>query len=197
MSEGHARDTEALSRLSSRELFVRARQGDRSALSALFARQIPGLQRWARGRLPRWVRDVAETADLIQDALLHTIRRIDHVELRGQGALRAYLRQAIVNRINDEFRRFDRRPNEVPLNDEWPDRGPSALARAIEGQNRERYVAALSRLREDERELVVGRLELGYSYEQLAILSNRATPDAARVAVRRALVKLAEEMSRG
>lgn len=196
MPEGHARDTTALSRLSSRELFVRARRGDRSALSVLFARQIPGLRRWARGRLPRWVRDVAETADLVQDALLQTIRRIDHVELRGQGALRAYLRQAIVNRIHDEFRRFDRRPDEVPLTEEWPDQGPSALARAIDGQNRERYVAALARLRRDERELVVGRLELGYSYEQLAVLSNRTTPDAARVAVRRALLKLAGEMSR-
>jgi len=42
----------------------------------------------------------------------------------------------------------------------------------------------------------VGRIDLGYSYEQLAIVSGRVTPDATRVAVRRALVRLAKTMGR-
>ena len=186
-----------LSRLSSRDLLSRARRGDRSALSALFARQMPGLRRWARGRLPRWARDIADTTDLIQDALLQTVRRFDAFEDRGRGALAAYLRRGIQNRIVDEYRRFDRRPDEVLIDDEHPASGSSPLADVIDAENRERYLAALSRLKPDQRELIVGRLELGYSYEQLAVMTGRARPDAARVAVHRAMMKLAEEMSRG
>ncbi len=61
----------------------------------------------------------------------------------------------------------------------------------------ERYEAALARLSDADRELIVASVELGYSYEQLAEATGRASPDAARKAARRALVKLAEEMERG
>jgi len=193
---GNARSGD-LSRLSSRELLLRARRGDRSALSALFARQMPGLRRWARGRLPRWARDIADTTDLIQDALLQTMRRLDAFEDRGRGALAAYLRRGIQNRIVDEYRRFDRRPDETIIDEQHPAAGPSPLADVIDSENRERYLGALSRLKPEQRELIVGRLELGYSYEQLAIMTGRVRPDAARVAVHRAMMALAEEMTRG
>lgn len=194
MGSAQSRD---LSRLSSHELLSRARRGDRGALSALFARQIPGLRQWARGRLPRWARDIADTTDLIQDAVLQTIRRLEGFETRGHGALAAYLRCSVQNRIRDEFRRFDRRPDEIAVDDAHPDLGPSPLSEAIDAQNRERYLKALALLKQEERELIVGRLELGYSYEQLAILTGRVRPDSARVAVRRALMRLAEEMAHG
>jgi hypothetical protein len=45
-----------------------------------------------------------------------------------------------------------------------------------------------------ERLLVVGRLELQYNYEQLALITNRPTASAARVALRRAILKLADRM---
>src|SRR6185436_12157630 len=91
-------------RATSWHLLRLARQGDRDALDALFARHLPGLRRWARGRLPRWARGVADTADLVQDVLLNAFRRIDAFEARRKGALQAYLRQAIQNRIRNEFR---------------------------------------------------------------------------------------------
>jgi DNA-directed RNA polymerase specialized sigma24 family protein len=53
----------------------------------------------------------------------------------------------------------------------------------------------LSRLRESERVLIVGTVELGYTYEQLAVATGRRTPGAARVALHRALRRLADEMS--
>jgi hypothetical protein len=45
--------------------------------------------------------------------------------------------------------------------------------------------------------LVVGRLELDYTYEQLALVSGRATAGAARLAARRAVIKLADRMTGG
>jgi RNA polymerase sigma-70 factor (ECF subfamily) len=164
-------------------------------VSALFATQIPALRRWASGRLPRWARDIADTTDLIQDAVLQTFRRLDRIDLRGRRALQGYLREAVQNRIFDELRRFSRRPPSDPLDERSPTLAPSPLTEAIDAENRQRYLAALRRMTDDQRELVVGRIELGYSYEQLALLSGRATPDAARVALRRALLRLAEEMA--
>ena len=58
-------------------LLDRARAGDNQALDRLFERYLPRLQRWARGRLPVWARDLADTHDLVQDTLLRTFKRID------------------------------------------------------------------------------------------------------------------------
>ena len=81
------------------ELVARAQQGDRSALESLFDRHRAPLRRWARGRLPRWARNLADTDDLVQEALIQTFKRIEDFEARGSGALQAYLRQALLNRL--------------------------------------------------------------------------------------------------
>src|SRR5690349_21612046 len=91
------------------QLLERARAGDEAALEQLFARYLKPLRRWASGRLPQWARDVADTQDLVQETLLQTFKRIEGFEARGEGALQAYLRQALMNRIRDELRRFGRR----------------------------------------------------------------------------------------
>ena len=44
---------------------------------------------------------------------------------------------------------------------------------------------------------MVARLELGYNYSQIALAAGRPSVDAARMAVRRALLRLAEEMGSG
>ena len=55
---------------------------------------------------PRWTRDLAETDDLVQDSMLQTFKRLDRIEgVEHEGALQAYLRQAIMNRILDHVRR--------------------------------------------------------------------------------------------
>jgi len=59
----------------------------------------------------------------------------------------------------------------------------------------ERYARALGRLRPIDLEAVVSRLELGHSYEQVALVLGKPSADAARVAVNRALVRLTEELA--
>src|SRR5262245_59821821 len=76
-------------------LLERARAGDQAAIDALFERCVPPLLRWARGRLPRWARDLADTQDVVQDAVLQTFKQLKTFEARGEGALQAYLRQAV------------------------------------------------------------------------------------------------------
>ena len=180
---------------SSVHLLDRARGGDAAALDALLARHLPRLRRWATGRLPRWARDIADTQDLVQETLLQTFKRIDRFEPRGEGALGAYLRQAVLNRIRDEYRRAGRRPAPAELDSQAPDDvAASPLDRAIGEETVQRYEAALERLRGEDREAIIARIEMGLTYEELAKLLEKPTANAARMAVERALVRLAAEM---
>lgn len=178
-------------------LVERAKAGDRDALDGLFARFLPSLRRWASGRLPQWSRDLLDTDDLVQETMIRAVNRIDHFESRHEGALQAYLRQAIVNRIRDEIRRGKRAPAETVLDDNAADRGASPLEIAIGAEAVERYEAALARLRPEEREAIVARIEMDGTYQDVARALGKPSPDAARMAVSRALLRLAEEMSRG
>ena len=182
----------------SAELLQRARAGDTRALSVLFRRHGPELRQWARGRLPRWARNVADTADVVQDVLLRTFRHIDRFEDRGRGALRGYLRRSVMNRIHDEMRKVVRRPTgeleERLFN--MPGDQPTPFDSAVDSERARHYKAALATLTEEERILVVGRIEMGFNYDQLALIGERATPEAARQAVRRAVKRLAERMPR-
>ena len=178
-------------------LLAEARAGDRTALDTLFARYLPPLRRWASGRLPRWARDMSDTQDLVQDTLLQTFKRIGSFEPETDGALHAYLRQALMNRIRDEIRKRQRRPEPESLDSQQIDPEPSPLEQAIGQQAVERYEAGLARLREEDRDLVIGRIELGLTYEELAEAIGKPSADAARKAAQRALVKLIEEMQRG
>jgi RNA polymerase sigma-70 factor (ECF subfamily) len=177
-------------------LIERARAGDQQALERLFALHLKPLQRWARGRLPKWARDVADTDDLVQDTLLQTFKRIEDFEPRRVGALQAYLRQAVLNRIRNELRRKGREPHATDFDGIEVESVESPLEQAIGREAVERYESALHRLTADEREAVIARVEMGYSYEELAEALGKPTPEAARKAARRALVRLAEEMKR-
>ena len=107
----------------------------------------------------------------------------------------AYLRQAVLNRIREEFRRAKGRPNSVELDATHADSGPSPLQAAIGNAALERYERALATLRPIEREAVIARLELGFTYEEVAKLVGKPSANAARMAVERALVRLVHELS--
>ena len=176
-------------------LLTRARDGDAAALDELFARYVPMLRRWAAGRLPRGVRDLADTPDLVQETMVQVFKKIDGFEHRGEGAFYAYLRQAVMNRIRNEIRNAGRRPGRVELDESAPDDGLSPLEAAIGREAVERYEAALERLDEEERELIVARVELGLTYAEVAEAAGKPSPDAARMAITRAVAKLLEEMT--
>ena len=112
-------------------LIERARAGDQEALERLFARHLKPLQRWASGRLPKWARDLADTDDLVQDTLVQTFKRIEHFEPRRVGALQAYLRQAVLNRIRNELRRKGRQPQATDLDGIEVESVESPLEQAI------------------------------------------------------------------
>ena len=176
------------------DLIERARHGDQEAVEILFARHIPLLRRWATGRLPHWARDLADTGDLVQATALDAFRSLNKFEVRGDGALQAYLRHALMNRLRNELRRVSRKPVPAMLESGVADDAQSPLDAAINREQLEKYSAALDQLPAEDREAIIGRLEFGLSYAELAELLGKSTPDAARKVVTRALVKLAERM---
>jgi RNA polymerase sigma-70 factor (ECF subfamily) len=176
-------------------LLLRAQGGDNSALQQLFRRLLPSLQRWARGRLPGWARGSLDTSDLVQEAFVNAFRRLGHIEPRHRKALEVYLKEAIRNRIRDELRRVGRRGTAEELDEslfEAP--GASPHDEAERTQIAERYRSALARMQVDDQQLLVARFDLGCSYEQIALATGRSSSDAARMALRRALLRLAAEI---
>ena len=179
------------------ELLNRVRAGDDAARERLVARCLPPLRRWARGRLPSYARDMLDTEDLVQESVIAALRKIEGFEARREGALQAYLRQALANRIKDVIRYKRRRPLQTELPEDTADQGESPLDQVIGLENTERYEAAMLRLRDTDREAIVARVELRYSYQELAVALGKPSPDAARVAVARAVYRLAREISNG
>lgn len=177
------------------ELIVRAQTGDTDATEALLQRCLPPLKRWAHGRLPRSARGSLDTDDIVQNAALHMLTRLDKFEPRHVGAMQAYLRQSVINRICDEVRRIGRQPPPVELPDDLPSDRETPLETAIRSEAYERYRDALMHLRPKDRELIVARIEMQWSLAEIAHRFNIPTVEAVRMAVTRAVRRLTDTLS--
>ena len=122
---------------------------------------------------------------------------MESFEPRRVGALQAYLRQAVLNRLRDELRRKGAAAGRDERRRARPGSAESPLEEAIGREAVEATSGRSQRLRPEEREAIIARVEMGYSYEELAEALGKPTPDAARKAAQRALLRLAEEMKRG
>ena len=178
------------------ELVVRAREGDRMAVEALLQRCLPVADALGARQAARRPRAASlDTGDLVQEAALHALRRLDVFEPRHVGAMQAYLRQSVINRIRDEVRRVTRHPAPVELPPDHAADATSPLEAAIEAESYERYRKALSTMNPRHREIVVARVELQWSLAEIAQRFGMRTADAARMAVSRALKRLSSEMA--
>jgi RNA polymerase sigma factor (sigma-70 family) len=179
---------------SSFDLVQRANAGDQDALEALCARYLPRLQRWAHGRVPPAARGALQTHDLVQDTLIRVVERLPSFEPRHEGAFQGYVRTALWNRIRDIARQYRRRGQD-PLDTEMEGHEHSPLDLAIGEETLDRYEAALERLRPEERDLIIARIEMGLPHAEIAVMFDKPSVAAVHMAVSRALVRLAEEMA--
>jgi RNA polymerase sigma-70 factor (ECF subfamily) len=176
------------------EVLARAQRGDRSAALVLIERAAPAVRRWARGRVPHFARNDADTEDVVQDAVLRTLKSIQRFQHRTVGGLQAYLRQSVMNRIRDLVRASGRRGTVQDLGDDVPDSLPSPLEAAIMHEDLDRFLAALQRLKPADRQVVVWRLELGYSVDEIALKLGKSKA-AAGMTVTRAVARLAKAIA--
>ena len=180
---------------SSVDLLTRAQNGDEAARNELCARYLPRLRRWAHGRLPIWAREHLDTEDIVQDTLLRSVRQLDAFTPKHEHAFSAYVCEALRNRLRDALRRAARRP--APLRTAGRrGRDRSVTARSLRSGGK-RWTATNPRcsvFARVDRELIIARVELGLDYREIAELLGRPTVGAARVAISRALLRLAVEM---
>lgn len=177
-----------------RELVLRYQNGEREALDRLFRRYVPALRRWAHGRLPAWARANEDTDDLVQETFLRVAQRMAEFRPSRPGGLRVYLRKTLGHRVVEKIRRAVRRPPERHSLPEQPAVGASAFEEVLDREMLEFYQAGLARLSEADRAAIVGRVETEMDYESLARALGKPSPEAARMAVARALVRLARQM---
>jgi RNA polymerase sigma factor (sigma-70 family) len=178
------------------DLVARVRTGDRDALEVICLRCLRGLHGFAAGRVPPRIRGMVDTQDLVAEALEKGLAKLLDLDLGRAGALMAYFRQILRNLIVDKIRGADRAPRPEPLNDQHADDTLSPLERALDREKVEIYEAALQRLKPRDAEMIILRVDHQASYDEVAVFLGQSTANAARIAVRRALLKLANEMSR-
>ena len=171
----------------------RAREGDESAARILMERALPAVRRWTHGRMPAYARGTVDTEDLVQDAVVRTLKRLRTFNHRTVGALQAYLRGAVVNRIRDLIRRSRTRGRAVDIGEDLPDMAPSPLETAILRERLENFLEALQRLSPSDRQVVVWRIELGYSADDIARRLGKSK-GAAAMTLSRALARLQQHI---
>jgi RNA polymerase sigma-70 factor (ECF subfamily) len=178
------------------DLLQQMQRGDAAARDALIRRYRSRPERWAHGRLPMAARDLHDTTDLVQETLVAALKRLHAFVPEHDGALQAYFRVALMNRIRSLARRAQRHGEKVTLESLLADRGPTPLEEAIGRETLDRYERAMGRLRPGDREAIFLKIELDLPYEEIVTQLGKATPVAARKAVSRALYRLAVEMRR-
>ena len=176
------------------DLIVQIRAGSRGAWSQLVKRELPPLKRFAQGRLPAWARSTGDTQDIVQNVLMRALPRLSTWESQSRGALRAFLRKAVANQIVDEIRKARKRMGSPALLDSLPDSTLSPLARIIQDESVRKLREALAQLSESDRKLLAARFGSGYRYDEIATRLKRPSANAARVAVERAVERLAKIM---
>ena len=171
---------------------ARIAEGDEAEQERLMSRLLPELRRFAHGRVPRQVRDLADTDDIVQITVVKALEKVRDFEPQRKGSFLAYLRRTLQNKIYDLLRSSKyRRTSEITHEPEAPEASP--LEEAAASERFEAYRQALAQLEPHARTAVIMRVERECSNEEIGRAIDRS-PDAARMVVSRALARLAKLM---
>lgn len=179
---------------STQELISRSNGGDHSAREQLAARCLPVLSRWARGRLPKYGRDLSETDDLVQITLSRAFTNLKDFESRSPGAFLAYLRTVLLSCVKDEVRRTMRARRRIVLADSVRMRAAEGDDSIAELEDLEAFEAMVNQLPENKRIAVILRVELGLDFDTIAKELNCPSANAARMMVQRALADIGRQL---
>ena len=172
------------------DLGAEIHRGDTGTLEILISQYLPSLRRIARKHLSDHARSIVDADDVVQDALISTVRRLPHFVWHRPGALLAYLRRVIFNRIIDVKRKSARQGKWIALPDDCAAQASSPLQRVIDKEEMRRYRAALLRLKPRDRRLILMRVEQQLPFQEIGRQLHLTSPNAARVALVRALDRL-------
>jgi RNA polymerase sigma-70 factor, ECF subfamily len=192
------------------DLVRRAQGGNSEALESLFTRYYERVRRMVRLRLGSALRNRMDSGDILQETFLEALRTFDRFEMRDQGSFINWLARLAENRIRDaaDYHHALKRDagREVPLSpgdrSTELDLGLKAggllpSEGADEAEQVARLEAAIERLPDADRELILLRNYAGAAWDTVASLTGRPSPDAARVAHKQVIVRLSHLMDGG
>lgn len=167
-----------------------------ASVEALVQDCLPSLQKWAHGKFPRVARPEFDTQDLVQEAALRMLSRGNRFEPRHANAVQAYMRQTVLNLARDRARRLAHREQPLEHGDEYPCQDAGPLDCAIDQEHRARYEEALRRLTPKDRQILIARVKDELNARDIAHAFGLPSPDAARMAIARAMKRLMHKLNR-
>lgn len=190
---------------STHALLERVHSGDQSALNELYNRYLMRVLAAVRARLGAELRSKVESWDIVQDALLASLKNVQSFRQTSEGAFLNWLATVVENRIRDQLDHFraekrdhrlerplaERRSSEsaMPLDIPERDCAPTPSEVLVLGEDLDRLEKAMDRLPAESRELIVAVKIEGRSYGEIAQATGKS-PDAVRMQANRALLAL-------
>lgn len=172
------------------ELVRRAATGDPTATAALLADVHPGLVRYCRARLGRVGGAYTTADDVAQEVCLAVLRALPRY--RDQGApFASFVFGIASHKVADAQRAAIRYSAVVPTDSpvEQPDQAPGPEQQAIATDVSRRLSVLLDRLPDVQREIIVLRVAVGLSADEVGTIVGM-TAAAVRMAQSRALARL-------
>lgn len=154
-------------------LLDRARSGEAEAISALYRQFLPGVYWYIAARVPD--RGIAE--DLTSEVFLEMVEGINKVRANGEAMFASWLFQVARVTVAGYYRKHKHIPTSISLEASlWEDDGSATSTRPeadpvhwTEARDEWHVVAeAINELTEEQRQVLVGRLILGYDVTTVA-----------------------------
>jgi RNA polymerase sigma-70 factor (ECF subfamily) len=165
-------------------LIQRAKEGDPSAFSEIYARCQPFIYRYIFYR----VNDVATAEDLTSEVFVRLVEKIDRFSYRGRPIL-AWLYTIARNLISDYARHSQRRPTTVPLEEQLMTQLSNPGWSAEITLTQQMLATALSHLTEEQRQVIILRFVEGMNSKTVAQVMDKSL-GAIKALQHRALVAL-------
>lgn len=171
------------------ELARAARDGDRTAVSALLRAIQPRVARYCRARVGGRFSTYASADDITQEVLIAVMQALPSYR-SDRSAFTSFLFGIASHKVADFYRKRQREPT-TPMDDlpTTVDTGPGPEAVALQDDERRRLGKLLEGLTDAQRNILVLRLVAGLSAEETARAIG-STSAAVRVTQHRALEKL-------
>lgn len=171
-------------------LAARAAAGDGAAVAALVAQVRPGVVRYCRARLGRFNGGYDLADDVAQEVCLAVVAALPRFTDEGR-PFSAFVFTVAANKVADAQRAAVRGRAVIPTEElpERPDPAPGPEQHAVSADLARRLTRLLAHLPETQRELIVLRVAVGLSAEEVGEVLGM-TAVAVRVAQSRALNRL-------
>jgi RNA polymerase sigma-70 factor, ECF subfamily len=190
-----------MDRASSTAVLRQALSGSDDALDALYRRFGPRLLAFIRLKMGRGLRARLESRDILQATFLRSFQRLDDFEGTTGRSLLGWLMRIAEREIQDRADFHGRQQRDARLDADVGDhedalaaRTRSALSRLIVDEQTERVDAALERLSESHRQVILLRAFEEMSFPEIAKALGKSE-DASRMLYARAMTALTLALS--